>query len=998
MVARPLQWMPGLALTVALTLPSVAQEAPPAAAPAPAPGPQADEEIVVTGSYIRGTPEDAALPVDVTSLDDLKEVGAPSVAELIRNLAYTSGNLAETNQFGAGGGGQAQEGVLTVNLRGLGSARTLVLVNGRRLAPGEAIGSDLSILPKSAIGRLEVLKDGAAATYGSDAIGGVANFITRENFEGFEINVSEQFIRESDGDHEVALLGGWGNERVHVMGAFEWSHRSKLRFNERDWGILPEPSNPQGGWSSIGNPARIIPQSNLAISAANPLGLLSAGAPDPNCALLGGAVSGPACRFQYTYFDNLVEDQDNYKVFVETNVDLTDTMKLHVEGLYGLMDMPEWNSSPSYPPQSLFGPDRLISPSHPGLIDFKAQNPTFFPTIPAIPVANQSVYALNRALGVQGRNGGKPLSAERETTQWRLSATLSGELFDGALGWETAITYASRERFLGGSDMYVERMAFALDGLGGPSCNPSTGTPGVGPCMYYNPFSNAIERSAVNGAVNPQFNPAVANSPELEKWLFGDANSTTTNTLLVWDGVLDGQIPWFSLPGGEIGWAFGVQVRREEYEVALIDEVDLDVTPCPFNDPFSVTLGNISLTNFNNCQNGLTTATGPYAFLSGTREVNEDRVIWALFGEVSLPFHETFDAQLAVRYEDYGGSVGSTVDPKLSLQYRPLDWLAFRGSVSTTFRGPPQSFLSGRVTSLQFIVPANAFKAVDYVGNPDLDPETALTSNVGMILEWEGLYASVDYWRFKFEKPFQLESFGQIVSAYSAASATNPGGQGCFDGGAGAPIGGPITPVCQGLRAHIFPTGIAPALLERVDSNWINGSDINTSGIDFYLQYEFDDLLGGTLTFGSTGSYRLEYESDDFVDIVGIPLAPGGDFNGLINDGTSPFQPLPELKTDVFTKFTRGNHTATIVGHYTTSYVDVAPSLPTLAKIDNFFTVDMHYVVRLFEESTALSFSILNVSDEDPPRASTDLNYDPFTHDGRGRMFKIGLTYSWTPE
>jgi iron complex outermembrane receptor protein len=284
------------------------------------------------------------------------------------------------------------------------------------------------------------------------------------------------------------------------------------------------------------------------------------------------------------------------------------------------------------------------------------------------------------------------------------------------------------------------------------------------------------------------------------------------------------------------------------------------------------------------------------------------------------------------------------------------------------------------------------------VGNPDLDPETALTSNVGMILEWEGLYASVDYWRFKFEKPFQHESFGQIVSAYSAASATNPGGQGCFDGGAGAPIGGPITPVCQGLRAHIFPTGIAPALLERVDSNWINGSDINTSGIDFYLQYEFDDLLGGTLTFGSTGSYRLEYESDDFVDIVGIPLAPGGDFNGLINDGTSPFQPLPELKTDVFTKFTRGNHTATIVGHYTTSYVDVAPSLPTLAKIDNFFTVDMHYVVRLFEESTALSFSILNVSDEDPPRASTDLNYDPFTHDGRGRMFKIGLTYSWTPE
>jgi iron complex outermembrane receptor protein len=264
MTARPNRFALVTTLFFAASTASLAQETAPAPEPAPAPQPgrlgeRSVEEIVVTGSYIRGTPEDAALPVDVTNLDDLRDVGAPSVAELVRNLAYTSGNLAETNQFNAGGGGQAQEGVLTVNLRGLGSARTLVLVNGRRLAPGEAIGSDLSVLPKSAIGRLEVLKDGAAATYGSDAIGGVANFITRENFEGFEISGSEQFIRKSDGDHEVALLGGWGNDRIHVIGAFEWSHRSRLRFRERDWGLIPEPKNPQGGWSSIGNPARILP-------------------------------------------------------------------------------------------------------------------------------------------------------------------------------------------------------------------------------------------------------------------------------------------------------------------------------------------------------------------------------------------------------------------------------------------------------------------------------------------------------------------------------------------------------------------------------------------------------------------------------------------------------------------------------------------------------------------------------------------------------------------
>jgi iron complex outermembrane receptor protein len=1016
MVARPL--LPIAALALALSTPGLAQEATPAEpTAAPAPAPQAEEEIVITGSYIRGTPENAALPVDVTSLDDLREVGAPSVAELIRNLAYTSGNLAETNQFNAGGGGQAQEGVLTVNLRGLGSARTLSLINGRRLAPDELIGTDLSVLPKTAVGRLEVLKDGAAALYGSDAIGGVANFITRENFEGFEFTASEQFIEKSDGDHEVAVIGGWGNDRLHLMAAFEWSHRSELRFRDRDWGLLPEPQNPQGGWSNIANPPRILPATPGTPTTAG--AIIGAGAPDPNCALLGGAVSGVNCRFQYTFFDNLTEEQDNYKFYTEANYDVTDTMKLHVEGLYGLMDMPHWKSSPSYPPQSLFGPDRFIAPTHPGLIDFKAQNPTFFQPLFGIPAAAQGAYALFRAIGVAGRPpGGDPLVAKRRTEQWRVSARLDGELFDGALNWETAFTYASRERLLDGQDMYVERMAFALDGLGGPSCTPSTGTPGVGPCMYYNPFSNAIQRSAVNGVVNPQYNPAVANDPDLINWLFGPSRSTTTNRLFVWDGVVSGEVPWFSLPGGEIGWAFGTQVRREQFKRELIDETNLDINPCQFNDPFSVTLGNVTTANFDACQNPAPgfTPTGPYAFLSGAREADEDRVVWALFGELSLPFHETVDAQLAVRFEDYGGEVGSTTDPKLSLRWTPFDWLTLRGSVSTTFRGPTLSSLSGRVTSLQFIAPTNAFKAVDLIGNPNLQPESALTSNVGLVVEWEGLYASLDYWRYKFEDPFQFESAGQIVTAYTTIGGTPPAGvpAGCqttpnaagFVGWGVDPTNPAADPVrCAGMRQHLaFSSGDVPANIVRVDTNVINGSDINTSGIDFYLQYEFE-LLGGTLAVGSAGSYRIEYDSKDFVDIAGVLIAEGGDFNGLLNDNTSPFTPLPTLKTDVFTKFIRGPHTFTIVGHYVPSYRDTIPPLDAtgaviggLDEVDNLFTVDMHYVVRLFDESTSLSFSILNASDEDPPSAATDLNYDPFTHDGRGRMFKIGLSYAWQPQ
>jgi iron complex outermembrane receptor protein len=116
---------------------------------------------VVTGSYIKGSPQDAELPIDVITEEDLLQQGSPSMIEMIRNLGVTAANLGETNQFTTGG--QANEGVATVNLRGMGVARTLVLLNGRRHVATETLGVDISAFPISAIGRVEVLKDGAAA-------------------------------------------------------------------------------------------------------------------------------------------------------------------------------------------------------------------------------------------------------------------------------------------------------------------------------------------------------------------------------------------------------------------------------------------------------------------------------------------------------------------------------------------------------------------------------------------------------------------------------------------------------------------------------------------------------------------------------------------------------------------------------------------------------------------------------------------------------------------
>lgn len=130
------------------------------------------EEVVVTGSYIRGTPEDAAQPVDVVTAQALEQQGSPSVVQLVKTITAAGAALGEANRsLGAQASGNA-----SINLRGLGPARTLTLMNGRRLADsanaGGGLGANLLFVPSAAVGRIEILKDGAAATYGSDAMGG----------------------------------------------------------------------------------------------------------------------------------------------------------------------------------------------------------------------------------------------------------------------------------------------------------------------------------------------------------------------------------------------------------------------------------------------------------------------------------------------------------------------------------------------------------------------------------------------------------------------------------------------------------------------------------------------------------------------------------------------------------------------------------------------------------------------------------------------------------
>lgn len=942
--------------------------------------------VTVTGSLIQGTPEDAALPVDVLTADDLRLQGSPSALDMIKSLPVSSGVLGDTNQFD--GRAQGSEGSGTVNLRGLGASRTLVLLDGKRLAPNPFAfagnGSvDTNILPLAAIGRIEVLKDGAAATYGSDAVAGVVNFITRNDFEGFELSGDYKYVDGSDGDYKIAAVGGWNVGTANFLLAAGYQHRSELAATERDWAVRDYLDNPQGGWSLVGNPGAFLPVAFVGGVPTPVQGVTR----DPACGNFAGTplFSGatPVCGFQFTPYDNITEEEKRYQVFGKANFELTEKHNLSLQAFYSSTEVPKIAFSPSFPPvggasaptadASLIPGQFFVPATNPGFQTLLAQNPGL-----VSPAAQGAFMIATRPLGYGGNAlaGGRGSERSyREYEHYRLSAELKGELTE-SINYTASVTTGSQTGRRTNEDTVVNRYALALRGLGGFGCNVAANTPGQNGCLWFNPFSNALAENKVTGASNPNYNSAAANSLEVLDFILEDSFTEQEIKLTVIEAVLDGQLP-IVLGNGNIGWAFGAQYREEEFDRQYNDIANLNVTPCIA----TVTTGTTTCAQ----------PVGALGFLAGSRPLNASQDVVALFGELSLPFTENFNAQLAARYEDYGGDIGSTFDPKLSLRWQIAEPLALRASVGTTFRGPALTQVaSGSVTSLQNV--GGTFRAVDIAGNPGLKPESALTYNVGGIFRTGNFRMTLDYWNFDFDDSVVTEPVASMVSAMfpnGAAGANNCG-----------------NPTFAGLEARFTFTGAcALGNVSRLSTQYTNGPNIKTSGIDLSADYTFEDVVraGLDVELGFSGSHVLEYEVGE-VSVEGIVVGQPFSAVGFLNFQTIA-TPLPETKFEAYINGSTDNINARLTARYIGEYQDqraVLFDVPNTATgtsvltpqgrtIDSFVSYDATVVWSLPYETT-VSFSVENILDTDPSFARLELNYDPFTGDAIGRTFKIGFT------
>ncbi|MBN8503334.1 MAG: TonB-dependent receptor [Burkholderiales bacterium] len=223
------------------------------------------ERVEVTGSTIKRLDAETALPVQVLRKEDIQKSGATTAAELVSMLAATANNLGDGISM-ANGGFRDQMGFNAVNLRGLGVSSTLVLLNGRRMAnfasPGDDVGVDLNNIPAAAIERIEILLDGASATYGSDAIGGVMNFITKRNFQGIQGEVYGYRTQEGGAGKRTASLT-WGagdvvRDRFNLLAVLDWQSADALDTSQRQFiSDLKIPERLPHLLSSAGFPANI---------------------------------------------------------------------------------------------------------------------------------------------------------------------------------------------------------------------------------------------------------------------------------------------------------------------------------------------------------------------------------------------------------------------------------------------------------------------------------------------------------------------------------------------------------------------------------------------------------------------------------------------------------------------------------------------------------------------------------------------------------------------
>jgi len=691
------------------------------------------QRVEITGSSIKRLATEGALPVQTITMDQLDKQGVTNAEQLMRLISangtgadnMTSGN----NVFGAdadrvsGGGSFA-------SLRGLGPSGTLVLINGRRIAgyglSGKAV--DLNTIPLAAVARIEVLKDGASAIYGTDAVGGVINFILKTDFEGLQANASGNFTEAGGGaTRRLQLIAGKGNldtDRFNVMASIGYDKNDRLDSRQR-------------GFANGYQPARGLSPDTTGTPVANQL--TGAGS------ALGTGFKMPGDATTYLQAGLLslqgkcdsVDGMSQYATNLWRNVTSPQRSTYSCAYDYGgdyVIQLPTERTNFAARATFQVNPEHRLYADAVGAhtsslaILTPAQISTTLAAGNAYPVGGP--YYQNLSAYIPTYDPTKPI-----LYKWRA----------WPLGDRTQKYSTDTVRLLVGAEGTVaSKWDYRVDLSHSESRTTTDLVDG-----YAN--TAALYRVLGSGVVNPWAAPAEGQTQAamdaLESSKFYGRLQHGKTTLTQLNGSISGEI--FQLPAGAVSGAVGTDLRRESYQFRQ----DVDATQ----------------------------------ILLAPGNGNQDRVarnVKAVYAELVVPVIKDLELQLAIRRDDYS-LIGATTNPKIAFSYRPTTWLMLRGSANKGFLAPSfgqlyagrlsQELPNGVTDPIGCAAhPGDArFCAIDRLdyfsgGNPNLRPETSKQGTLGFIIEPNNNFSlSVDYWAINIKDRI-LNRTPQVVLANAA--------------------------------------------------------------------------------------------------------------------------------------------------------------------------------------------------------------------------------------
>ena len=654
------------------------------------------EEVVITGSYIKGTGTDEATPVDVLDSDYIQKQGALTIGELTQKLTVSSGTENNPDSFTAG----STQGTSNVNLRGLGLTSTLVLVNGKRQTIAAAVANDGSVfvdtasIPMAALERVEILKEGATATYGSDAVAGVVNFILRDDFEGLEVSLGHQTTAESSQDtNDVSILAGTNlSDKTNLMVAASFLQQDPMSSAERPYTTINAVSTLGRSFLNLGGLAPGLP---VVIDGGTGAyaGTYGPGEtiPDANCEANGGILSGgfipslggQKCGFLYGPRFNLVNEEERTNVFAVLTHEMDNGISVKGEIGFAKNEVLDNPQSPSYPNLSF---------------------PTILPGQAGSPF-NGFVRWYGRPLGSEAPS---PL-APRNSETLRASLDLSGSLDDGAWDWKASLTYSENERDGTQPDTIKSRLDAALVGAGGES--------GTETFNIFDPSQN---------------------SASLIDYISAETYTKTTTDLTVADLVVSG--PWFELDGfGTVNLAYGAQFRNESFSISRNDIS----TQQP--DPITGVLQDVDLIFLGGGTEPSASRDSFAAFAEVSMPLNDSVELNVAARYESLETESSLDPKVALRWQVSDDVV---VRGSMSTAFREAS-LIQQFNRGTSLQGLVDPLAGSGALFIRVLTE----------GNRDLKPETSTNTNLGVVwTPSDNFNMRVDWWQFDYEDVITIEN------------------------------------------------------------------------------------------------------------------------------------------------------------------------------------------------------------------------------------------------